>query len=127
MSPLTTHFFTSPREGISYITSSSVSSRTVRRPRAPVLWLIASSAQASSASSVKTSSTPSMREEALELLEERVLRLRQDAAQLLLAQRLQADDQRQPADELRDQAVLEQVVVGDVLEQLVDAVLAASC
>src|SRR5438128_633032 len=45
-SPSTTHFFTSPREGISYITSSRHSSNTVRSPRAPVLWRSASAADA---------------------------------------------------------------------------------
>ena len=63
-------------------------------------------------------------EEALELAQDRVLRLRQDADQHVLAQRLQPDDHRQAADELRDQAVGQQVVVRDVLHQLVDALLA---
>src|SRR6185437_9449999 len=59
-SALTTHLRTSVRPGISYITSMSVSSSTVRSPRTPVLCLMAVSAMALSASSVKTSSTPSI-------------------------------------------------------------------
>ena len=59
------------------------------------------------------------REVALVLLDQRVLRLSQDPHQRRRIERGQADDHRQAADELGDQAELEQVVVGDMCEQLV--------
>ena len=105
VSALTMHFCTSLREGTSYMTSSSVSSRTVRRPRAPVLWWIASSAMHSRASGVNDELDVIQGEEALELAQDGVLRLLQDADQRVLAERLEADDERQAADELGDQAV----------------------
>ena len=58
-------------------------------------------------------------EELLELPDERVLRLRQDAHQRVLVQRVQRHDDRDATDELGYQPVAEQVVVSDVLQQLV--------
>src|SRR5215208_2029453 len=59
VSLVTTHFLTSRREGSSNWTSSRVSSRIERRPRAPVSRRIALSAIECSESSAKTSSIPS--------------------------------------------------------------------
>ncbi len=101
-----------------------MSSSTVRRPRAPVLWRMACSAHASRASSREDQLDVIEGEEALELLDERVLGLREDAYQLFFAERGEADHHRQAADELGDEAVVKQVVMGVVLEQLVGQVLA---
>ena len=56
---VTTHLVTSPREGSSNWTSSRISSRIERRPRAPVSRSSALSAIEPSASSAKCSSIPS--------------------------------------------------------------------
>ena len=56
---VTTHFFTSRRDGSSNWTSSRVSSSIERRPRAPVSRARALSAMEVSDSSAKTSSIPS--------------------------------------------------------------------
>src|SRR5438093_2500816 len=58
------------------------------------------------------------RQELLVLLDDRVLRLGQDLHQGFFGQRVDRDDDRQAADELRDQAVLEEVVGDDVLQEL---------
>ena len=89
VSPLTTHFLMSVRDGISYITSISVSSRTVRRPRAPVLWRMASSAQALQAVVRELQLDVVQAEEALELAGERVLGLGEDAHQRVDVERLE--------------------------------------
>ena len=76
-----THLETSLREGSSNMTSSRSSPTIERRPRAPVLRSSALSAISQSASSVKMSSI-CLVEEALVLLEERVLRLLEDLDQV---------------------------------------------
>src|SRR5579884_1904545 len=64
-------------------------------------------------------------EELAVLLGDRVARLDQDAHQRALVQRLQADYDRQPADELRDQPVFEQVVGVELLEEVRRVLLGA--
>ena len=105
------------------MTSSSTSSIVVRRPRAPVLLLACRlSAAASSASSLKIELDLVQREELLVLLDDSVLRLGRGCAPASsCVERVEATIDRQAADELRDQAVLEQVVVRDVLQQLLSA------
>src|SRR5438132_13517291 len=60
------------------------------------------------------------REELLILLHERVLGLGEDAHDVLLIEVVQGDDDRQAADELRDEAVLQQVLRLQVLQGLRD-------
>ena len=81
-----THLETSLRDGSSNITSSSAFSMIERRPRAPVSRSSALSAISQSASSVKTSSIVVVVEEALVLLDERVLRLLEDLDEVLAQQ-----------------------------------------
>ena len=80
-----------------------------RRPRAPVLRSIALRAIAFSASSVKVSFDVLHLEQALVLLDQRVLRLGQDLHQRRLVEVFERRDHRQTADEFRDQAELQQV------------------
>src|ERR1019366_475977 len=58
------------------------------------------------------------REELLVLLDERVLRLGEDADDVLLVEVIQRHRDRKPADELRDEAVLEQVLSLQLAEHL---------
>ena len=81
-----------------------------RSPRAPVSRSSALSAISQSASSVKTSSIVVVVEEALVLLDERVLRLGQDLHEVLALQLVHGRDDRQAADELGDQPVSEQIL-----------------
>src|SRR5258708_2945907 len=60
------------------------------------------------------------REELLVLLDERVLGLGEDADDVLLVEVVQGDDDRQAADELRDEAVLQKVLRLQVLQSLGD-------
>ena len=113
-----THFVTSRRDGSSNITSSSAASMIERRPRAPVSRSSALSAISHSASSVKTSSIVVVPEEALVLLDERVLRLGQDLDEILAAQLVHGRDDRQAADELGDQPEVEEILRHHLREQL---------
>src|SRR2546426_2014726 len=63
------------------------------------------------------------REELLVLLDERVLGLGEDAHDVLLVEVVQGDDDRQAADELRDEAVLQEVLRLQVLQGLGDDLL----
>ena len=92
------------------MTSSSTSSRIARRPRAPVPRFSASSATASSASSVKHEVDVVELEELLVLLQQRVLRLDEDAHQRVLVEVVDGADDGEPADELGDQPELQQVL-----------------
>ena len=83
VSLVTTHFFTSRREGSSNWTSSRVSSRIERRPRAPVSRSIALSAIECERVVGEHELDPVELEEALELLDERVARLGEDRDQVL--------------------------------------------
>src|SRR5260370_26645301 len=60
------------------------------------------------------------REELLVLLHERVLGLGEDAHDVLLVEVVQGDDDRQAADDLRDEAVLQKVLRLQVLQSLGD-------
>ena len=62
-------------------------------------------------------------EELLVLLHERVLRLREDVDERVLVQLVERREHRQAADELRDQAELEQVLRLHLLEQLAELVV----
>src|SRR5205823_466717 len=62
---------------------------------------------------------------ALVLLDERVLRLDEDAHQRLLIQRRHRADDREPADELGDEAELQQVFRRDAREHFAEVVLVA--
>ena len=77
---------TSLRDGSSYITFSSTSSRMARRPRAPVPRSMHWSAIASRASSAELELDAVELEELLVLLDQRVLRLGQDVDERLLVQ-----------------------------------------
>ena len=52
------------------------------------------------------------------LLADRVAWLGEDAHQVVLAQRIDADDHWQTPDKLRDQAILEQVVAAELAQQV---------
>ncbi len=121
----TTHLPTSVRLGRSYMTSSSTSSRMARSPRAPVPRSSACSATASSASGVNSSSTLSSAKTRSYWRVERVLRLDEDLHQRVLEERRHRAHHRQAADELGDEAELDQVLGQDVAQDLtVVAVLA---
>ena len=98
---------------------SSITSSTIdRRPRAPVSFSMARSAIARSAAVGELQLGVLHREQRLVLLDQGVLRLGQDADQGVDVQRPQRRDDRQPADELGDHAELEEVVAGDLLQQV---------
>ena len=90
-----------------------------RRPRAPVPRRMPCSAMASRASSVNSSSTPSSSNSLRYWRDQRVLRLVEDADQRGAVEVVHAGDDRQPADELGDHAVLEQVLGHDLAEDVV--------
>ena len=117
VSSVMTTFLTSVRSGMSYMTSSSASSTIVRSARAPVLRSSARSAAASSASGREDQLDLVERQELLELAGDRVLGLGQHAHQVVLGERRQADDDRQAADELGDQPVLQQVLGHQLVQQ----------
>src|SRR5439155_2276464 len=62
-------------------------------------------------------------EQLLILTYQRVLRLRQDAHQRLLIERVQRSEHRQTTDELRNHAELDQVVAGYLRQHLAEAAL----
>ena len=66
------------------------------------------------------------REELLVLLDDRVPRLGQDPDQVGRVSVVERDGDRQAADELGDQAVLQQIVVGQVLQRVLDGAFASS-
>ena len=98
--------------------SSSTFSRIVRRPRAPVLRCIAFCATAAQRVLAELELDAFHVEQLAVLLGERVLRLGQDRHQRRLVELVERRDDRQAADELRDQAVLDQVLRLDVVEQV---------
>ena len=120
VSRVTTHFVTSRREGSSNWTSSSVSSRIERRPRAPVSRSSALSAIAPSESSAKTSSMSSNSKKRWNCRVSALRRLGQDRDQVVAGELVDRGDHRQAADELGDQAVLHEVLGQHLLEQLAD-------
>ena len=93
-SSVTTHSFTSTREGISYMVSSIISSRMDRSPRAPVFRFRASFAIATSDSSVKRRADVLEFEQPLILLDQGVLGLAKDLDQRLFIQFVQVGDDR---------------------------------
>ncbi len=98
-----------------------------RRPRAPVLRSMALRGdRRCSASSVKVSSNVLHLEQALVLLDQRVLRLGQDLHQRRLVEVLERRHDRQAADELRDQAELQQILGLDLAQDLAGAALVRS-
>ena len=106
---------TSSRLGTSYMTLSRTSSRIARSPRAPVPRSSARSAIASMASGVNSRSTPSRSNSFLNCLISAFrgsIRIRISASRSSGADRR---DHRQPADELRDQTELDQVLRPDVV------------
>ena len=110
--------------GRSYMTSSSTLSTIERRPRAPVLRLIALRAIDLSASGRISSSTPSIWNSRWNCLIECILRLDQDLDQGVLAQFVERGDDRQTADQFRDQAELDQVLGFGIAQHIADRPLA---
>ena len=90
----------------------------MRRPRAPVLRCIARCATALERLLAELQLGAFHVEEAAVLLGQRVLRLGQDRDQRDFVQLIERRDDRQAADELRDQTVLDQVLGLDVVEQV---------
>ena len=76
-----------------------------RNPRAPVWRLIASLA----ISLIEFELDPVVLEEFLELLHERVLRLRQDLDQRSFIELVESRDDREASDELRNQSELHEI------------------
>ena len=109
--------------GSSNIVSSRMPSMIERRPRAPVLRAIALRATPRSASSVNSRRDVLHLEQALVLLDQRVLRLGQDLDQRVLVEVLERRDHRQAADEFRDQAELQQILRLDLAQDLAGAAL----
>ena len=89
-----------------------------RRPRAPVSRSSALSAIDVSDVVGEDELDAVEGEEALELLDERVARLGQDRDQVVARELVDGRDHRQAADELRDQAVLDEVLGQALLEDL---------
>ena len=93
-------------------------SRIERRPRAPVLRLMARSAIASRAAGSKTQLDVLHLEELAVLLGQRIAGLGQDADHGLAVQLLQTGHHRQAADQFGDQAVLHEILRLDQREEL---------
>ena len=110
VSALITHFLMSVRDGISYMTSSRISSIRVLSPRAPVLYRSDASAAASSASGVKTSSTLSRARNLEYCLVIAFLGSTRMRTRSSLVRRVERDGDGQPADELGDEPELKQIV-----------------
>ena len=92
-----------------------------RRPRAPVLRAIARLAMALSASSVKVSCVSSSSNSRWYCLTSAFFGCGQDRDQRVLVQILERRDDRQAADEFRDQAELQQVLGLELAEHLAHA------
>ena len=118
-----THSLIASCDGIVYMISSISSSMMILRPRAPTLRLSASSAIASSASSVNFSVDVLEAHDGLVLPHERVLRLAQDLDERALVELVERGHDRQTADELRDQAELDEVLGMNLREQLAGRLL----
>ena len=106
--------------------SSMTSSRIARSPRAPVPRFIASRAIAATASSVNLSRTFSRSKYFWYCLMIAFFGSREDAHQRRLVQVVQGGDHRQPADELGDEPVLQQVLGLDHGQQVADPALLAA-
>ena len=87
-----------------------------RRPRAPVLRSIALRAIADKRLVGEREVDGLHLEHALVLLDQRVLRLGEDALERRLVEIFQRRDHRKPADEFRDQAVFQQILGLDLAE-----------
>ena len=118
VSLVTTHFFTSRREGSSNCTSSRISSMIERRPRAPVSRSRPFSATAVSESSENTSSIPSKEKKRWNCLTSALRGSVEDRDQVVARELVHGRHDRQAADELGDQPVLDQVLGQAVLEHL---------
>ena len=105
--------------GKSYMGSSRGSfSMMERRPRAPVLRWIALLGDRMQRLVGELKGHALHLEQALILLQQSVARLGQDFNQRVLVQVAQRGDHRQPADEFRDQAELQQVLRFDLAQDL---------
>ena len=100
--------------------SSIACSRMARRPRAPRLRIERLARHRLQRALGELELHAVHLEELLVLLHERVLRLREDVDQRVFVQLVQRRQHRQAADELRDQAELEQVLRLHLLEQLAE-------
>ena len=98
--------------------SSMMSSTIERRPRAPVSFALAILAISCEGLGGELDVGPFHLEEPAVLLDQGVPRLGHDLDQGVDVQRHQRADDRQSADELGDHAEFEQVVGGDLAEQL---------
>ena len=100
-----------------------ISSSTARRPLAPILRSMARWAIASSAAIFEIQRHMIQLQQLAILPAERIFRLGQDAHQILLRQAVEAGDHRHTADQLRDQAELQQIVRLHLREQRADVAL----
>ena len=96
----------------------------IRRPRAPILRSSADSAIASSAVVGEAQLDVLVLEQLHVLTRDGVARLRQDLDERRLVELVQRADDRQPADELGDQAVLDQILRLELLERRADVAAA---
>ena len=108
-------------DGRSNMVSSRMPSRIERRPRAPVLRSIAFLATDVQRLVGEAQLDVLHVEQLLILLHQRVLRLDQDLDQGFLVEVLERGDHRQAADELGDQAELEQILGLGLLQHLAGA------
>ena len=113
-------------EGSSYMISSMTSSRMARSPRAPVPRLSASRAMAATASSVNLSRTFSRSKYFWYCLMIAFFGSREDAHQRLIVEVVQGGDDREPADELGDEPVLQEVLGLDHRQEVADPALVAA-
>ena len=116
-SSLMRHCLMSRCEGIVYMRSSISSSRMMRRPRAPDVALERLAGDRVERLVGELELDPLELEDRLVLPDQAVLGLVEDAHQRRLVELLERRDHRQAADELGDQAVLDQVLGQHVLEQ----------
>lgn len=104
--------------GKSYMTSMSTRSQMERRPRAPVPVLHRLVSDGGKGCRLEGEARVLELEHAGVLLDERVLRLHEDADEILLRQLVQGGDNRNAAHELGDHAVLVQVLRQHLLQKL---------
>src|SRR3954465_6002969 len=125
-SSLTTTSLIPVLEGTSYMMSSMAPSRMARRPRAPLLRARARCALERLLRHRDQRAARELElhavhlEELLVLLHQAVLRLRQDVDERVLVELVERRDDRQAADELRDQPEFEQILGLHLAEQIAE-------
>src|SRR5262245_46077023 len=113
---------TPSRPGRSNMVSSRMLSKIERRPRAPVLRSIALRNRAQRLVGKRQLDVLHL-EQALVLLDQRVLRIGEDPLQRSFVEILERRNHRQAANELRNEAILQEVLRFDMAEDLAGATI----